>query len=84
MTEKIEVFPHILTAKLEKDAFQAAEWGVLSAVVFGILSVWFFAVGDRMPKLPIAMLEEVPNRKKRINIFIKDTRRLLIDSYKKV
>lgn len=84
MTEKIEVFPHILTANLKKDAFQAAGWGVLSAVVFGILSVWFFAVGHRMPKLPIAMLGEVPNRKKRINIFIKDTRRLLIDSYNKV
>lgn len=84
MTEKIEIFPPILSAKLEKDAFEAAGWGVLSAVVFGVLSMWFFAVGDRMPKLPIAMLEEVPNRKKRINIFIKDTRRLLIDSYNKV
>lgn len=84
MTEKIEIFPPILSEKLEKDAFEAAGWGVLSAVVFGVLSMWFFAVGDRMPKLPIAMLEEVPNRKKRINIFIKDTRRLLIDSYNKV
>lgn len=84
MTEKIEILPPILAAKLEKDAFEAAGWGVLSAVVFGVLSMWFFAVGDRMPKLPIAMLEEVPNRKKRINIFIKDTRRLLIDSYNKV
>lgn len=84
MTEKIESFPPILAAKLDKDAFEAAGWGVLSAVVFGVLSMWFFAVGDRMPKLPIAMLEEVPDRKRRINIFIKDTRRLLIDSYNKV
>lgn len=84
MTEKFEILPPILAGKLEKDAFEAAGWGVLSAVVFGVLSMWFFAVGDRMPKLPIAMLEEVPNRKKRVNIFIRDTRRLLIDSYNKV
>ncbi|KAJ0107532.1 hypothetical protein J7T55_007721 [Diaporthe amygdali] len=83
MSERIEVFHPILAAKLEKDAFEVAGWGVLSAVLFGVLTIWFFAIGDRMPKLPIAMQEEVPNRKKRIDIFIKDTRRLLIDSYKK-
>lgn len=84
MSERIEVFHPILAAKLEKDAFEVAGWGVLSAVLFGVFSIWFFAIGDRMPKLPIAMQEEVPNRKKRIDIFIKDTRTLLIDSYKKV
>lgn len=84
MTEKFDIFDPIVAATLEKDAFEVAGWGVLSAVVFGALSIWFFAIGDRMPKLPIAMLQEVPDRKMRIDIFIKDTRRLLIDSYNKV
>lgn len=84
MSEKIEVFIPILAAKLEKDVFEVAGWGVLSAVLFGVLSIWAFSIGDRMPKMPIAMKEEVPDRKKRIDIFIKDTRRLLIDSYNKV
>lgn len=84
MTEQFQVFHPIVAAKLEKDAVEVAGWGVLSAVLFGALSIWLFAIGDRMPKLPIAMLEEVPNRKKRIDIFIKDTRRLLINSYNKV
>ncbi|KAK7705394.1 hypothetical protein SLS63_014157 [Diaporthe eres] len=83
MSEKIEVFHPILAAKLEKDVFEVAGWGVLSAVLFGVLSIWAFSIGNRMPKLPIAMKEEVPDRKKRIDIFIKDTRRLLIDSYNK-
>lgn len=84
MSEKFEIYHPVLGAKLPRDAFEVAGWGVLSAVVFGALSIWLFAIGDRMPKLPIAMEDEEPNRKKRIDIFIKDTRRLLIDSYNKV
>ncbi|KAF4869595.1 Cytochrome P450 monooxygenase ATR2 [Colletotrichum siamense] len=36
-----------------------------------------------MPKLPIAMGEELPNQQERIDMFIKDTRNLLISSYNK-
>lgn len=84
MSAKFEIYYPILASKLEQNALAVAGWGMLSAVLFGALFVWSFAVDARMPKLPIAMQEEVPNKKKRIDIFIKDTRRLLIDSYNKV
>lgn len=84
MSETLEIFHPIVAAKLQRDALEVAGWGAISAVIFGMLSVWLFAAGNRMPKLPIAMQEEVPDRKKRIDIFIKDTRRLLINSYNKV
>ncbi|KAI8664580.1 hypothetical protein NCS55_00967400 [Fusarium keratoplasticum] len=83
MSAKFEIYYPILASKLEQNALAVAGWGMLSAVLFGALFVWSFAVDARMPKLPIAMQEEVPNKKKRIDIFIKDTRRLLIDSYNK-
>lgn len=84
MSAKFEIYYPILASKLEQNALAVAGWGMVSAVLFGALFVWSFAVDARMPKLPIAMQEEVPNKKKRIEIFIKDTRRLLIDSYNKV
>ncbi|RSL52700.1 hypothetical protein CEP51_015013 [Fusarium floridanum] len=83
MSAKFEIYYPILASKLEQNALVVAGWGMVSAVLFGALFVWSFAVDARMPKLPIAMQEEVPNKKKRIEIFIKDTRRLLIDSYNK-
>ncbi|EEU36777.1 uncharacterized protein NECHADRAFT_88936 [Fusarium vanettenii 77-13-4] len=83
MSAKFEIYYPILASKLEQNALAVAGWGMVSAVLFGALFVWSFAVDARMPKLPIAMQEEVPNKKKRIEIFIKDTRRLLIDSYNK-
>lgn len=84
MSDIFDIVHPILAAKLENDSLEVAGWGIISAVLFGLLSIWFLSIGDRMPKLPIAMLEEEPNRKKRIDIFIKDTRRLLIESYNKV
>ncbi|WAO92261.1 Hypothetical protein NCS54_00976300 [Fusarium falciforme] len=83
MSAKFEIYYPMLASKLEQNALAVAGWGMLGAVLFGALFVWSFAVDARMPKLPIAMQEEVPNKKKRIDIFIKDTRRLLIDSYNK-
>ncbi|KAJ4168508.1 hypothetical protein NW754_010421 [Fusarium falciforme] len=84
MSAKFEIYYPMLASKLEQNALAVAGWGMLGAVLFGALFVWSFAVDARMPKLPIAMQEEVPNKKKRIDIFIKDTRRLLIDSYNKI
>ncbi|KAK7425526.1 hypothetical protein QQZ08_007967 [Neonectria magnoliae] len=82
MSAQFDVLFHLFEAKLEQNALAIGGWAILSAVLLGALFIWSF-VDDRMPKLPIAMQEEMPNRKKRIDLFIKDTRRLLIDSYNK-
>ncbi|KAH6952460.1 cytochrome P450 [Ilyonectria sp. MPI-CAGE-AT-0026] len=83
MSTQFAILYHILEARLEQNALAIAGWGILSAVLLGTLVIWSFAVDARMPKLPIAMQEEIPNRKKRIDLFIKDTRRLLIEGYNK-
>ena len=84
MSEKLEAFLPVVESKLKQDAFEVPVWGVIVAALLGVYSIWLFTVAERMIKLPIAMQEEVPNRKTRIDIFIKDTRRMLIDSYNKV
>lgn len=84
MSETLEIYPPVVVAKLQQDGLNVSVWGVLCAVLLGAYSIWLIVVADRMIKLPIAMEEEVPDRKARIDIFIKDTRRLLIESYKKV
>ncbi|KAH8768968.1 cytochrome P450 [Diaporthe sp. PMI_573] len=83
MSEKLEVLLPVVESKLKQDAFEVPVWGVIVAALLGVYSIWLFTVAERMIKLPIAMQEEVPNRKTRIDIFIKDTRRMLIDSYNK-
>ncbi|KAL1847702.1 hypothetical protein Daus18300_013869 [Diaporthe australafricana] len=83
MSAKFEIYYPVVAAKLGQDGLEVAGWSVLSALLFGAWFIWCFAGGEKMPDLPIAMQEEVPDRKKRIDIFIKDTRRLLIDSYNK-
>ncbi|KAF4995334.1 hypothetical protein FDECE_12825 [Fusarium decemcellulare] len=83
MSTQFKAYYPIIAAKLEQNALAVAGWGVLSALLFGALFIWSFAANARMPKLPIAMQQEVPNKKKRIELFIKDTRRLLIDSCNK-
>jgi hypothetical protein len=84
MSAQFDIYYRIFAAKLEQNALAVVGWGILSAVLFGALFIWSFAIDAGMPKLPIAMQEEVPNRKKRVDLFVKETRRLLIDSYNKV
>lgn len=77
-----EDFYPILQATLQQDIVALAGWTLLSAVIsLGFLLTWS---SKDFSKLPIAMREEVPNQQKRIDMFIKDTRKLLIDSYNKV
>lgn len=84
MSENIEIGYPIVAAKLQQDGFGVSAWGVLVAVILGAYTIWLSVVANRMINIPIAMQEEVPDRKKRIDIFIKDTRRLFMDSYNKV
>ena len=84
MSTQFAILYHLLKAKLEQNALAIAGWGILNTVLLGTLFIWSFAVDVQMPKLPIAIQEEIPNRKKRIDLFIKDTRRLLIEGYNKV
>ncbi|KAM5343941.1 hypothetical protein ACJ41O_012478 [Fusarium nematophilum] len=83
MSTRFDILYNIAEAKLQQNAVAMGGWAILSVALFGTLLFWSLMVDARMPKLPIAMQEEVPDRKQRIDIFIKDTRRLLIDSYNK-
>ncbi|KAF4964434.1 hypothetical protein FSARC_7620 [Fusarium sarcochroum] len=83
MTSHSDAYYPILAAKLEQNPLAVAGWVALSVALFAAMFIWSFAANVRMPKLPIAMQQEVPNKKKRIELFIKDTRRLLIESYNK-
>lgn len=83
MYASFEAYFPIVVAKFEQDAQALIGWSLLIAI-FGALVIWPFKMEAGMPRLPIAMKEEFPSRKKRIDIFIKDTRRLLIDSCNKV
>lgn len=78
-----DVYFPIVVAEIEQNSQALLRWSLLIAF-FGALVIWPFKMEAGMPKLPIAMKEEFPSRKKRIDIFIKDTRRLLIDSCNKV
>ncbi|KAG5808973.1 hypothetical protein H9Q74_007788 [Fusarium xylarioides] len=83
MSASFETYYPIVATKLKQNAQAVAGWGVLTAVCFGVFVFWSFTVDAGMPKLPIAMKDELPDRKQRIDMFIKDTRRLLIDSCNK-
>lgn len=84
MSENIEIGYPIVAAKLQHDGFGVSGWGMLVAVILGAYTIWLSVVANRMINIPIAMEEEVPDRKKRIEVFVKDTRRLFMDSYNKV
>lgn len=84
MAVPFEIYYPIVRAKLQQNAIAVAGWTLLSAVTLAALLIWSVAVGNKMPKLPIAMGEELPNQPERIDMFIEDTRNLLISSYNKV
>lgn len=82
MPVPFEIFYPIVQAKLQQNVVALAGWTLLSAVIsLGVLLTWS---SKDLPKLPIAMGEEVPNQQERIKMFIKDNRSLLINSYNKV
>ncbi|KAK1508781.1 hypothetical protein CABS01_08011 [Colletotrichum abscissum] len=83
MSAQIGLYYPILRDKFQQNLLAVAGWTILCACAFGVLLLWSFAVEVRMPKLSIALEDEVPNRQERIDIFIKDTRRLFITSYNK-
>lgn len=84
MSAQFELYYPVLRDKFQQNLLAVAGWTILCACAFGVLLVWSFAVEVRMPKLSIALEDEVPDRQERIDIFIKDTRRLFITSYNKV
>ncbi|KAK1702235.1 cytochrome P450 [Colletotrichum lupini] len=83
MSAQIGLYYPILSDKFQQNLLAVAGWTILCACAFGVLLLWSFAVEVRMPKLSIALEDEVPDRQERIDIFIKDTRRLFITSYNK-
>ena len=50
---------------------------LISALVYSVLG------SPRMPKIPIALQDEVPSTKERIEIYSKSTRNLLVGGYTK-
>ncbi|KAK1709703.1 cytochrome P450 [Colletotrichum acutatum] len=83
MSAHFELYYPILRDKLQQNLLAVVGWTILCACAFGVLLLWSFAVEVKMPKLSIALEDEVPDRQERIDIFIKDTRRLFITSYNK-
>jgi hypothetical protein len=74
---------------------QILQTGLLGSLILSSISIIlllglvylvlpFILSAEKLPKLPIALKEEVPNDKERIERYLSDTRELLIHGYKNV
>ncbi|KAJ9144470.1 Cytochrome p450 [Pleurostoma richardsiae] len=80
---QFDVYYPLLRAKFQQNAVTVTGWAGLGALGLALLLAWPFLFPDSMPKMPIAMEEEIPNKKKRQDIYMRNTRELLMNGYKK-
>lgn len=84
MNHTVEGLYPLLQAKLEGNVVALASWGGAIALGVAVVFVMSLMGGTKMPGLPIALADELPNAKDRINRWTNDTRNLLNYGYEKV
>lgn len=70
-------------SKFQHNGMALASWGSLLAFALAMLYARSIMVELRIPKLPIAMKDEIPSARKRKGLYVNDTRKLLAHGYEK-